>query len=130
MLSFTDREVMPILASDKIRCSMCASRSSPWKAAKKSGDELVPMCGWCVMYAGSKWGHENRDELLYVGRTCVGIAAKHGRPLPELDERGRLSPEAAERYMMGIAFTTRMFRSPMARIEEKANGEHGDGHDS
>jgi hypothetical protein len=123
MLIFSDAEVEPMLASKGILCSMCGERSSPWKAAKKDGIELEPMCGWCVMYAGSAWGHDNRHELLYVGRTTLGIAVKHDKPRPTLDERDRLSPRDAERYMMGIAFTSRMFGGSLKRIERKADGD-------
>ena len=123
MLMFDSEEVEPILASQKIPCTACQKRSSPWKAALKGQEEKVPLCGWCVMYAGSQWGHDNREELLHVGRTCVGMAAQHNKPVPHLDERGRLAPPDAERYMMGIAFTSRMFRRPLARIARKAHGD-------
>jgi hypothetical protein len=124
MLAFSSEEVEPILASSKTRCESCGERTSGWKAWKVGGDARVPVCGWCLMYAAdSQWGQDNKVELLHVGRLCVGMAAQHNRPIPELDERGRLGHVEAERFMMGVAFTSRMFVGALARIERRASGD-------
>lgn len=109
MLAFTEDQVKPFAVKSMVRCSVCGERPSTWSMALIGELDASPVCGWCAMYSGTQWGHDNRDELLHVGRACVGMAAQHDKPIPHLDERGRLSPQDAERYMMGIAFTSRMF---------------------
>ena len=114
MLYFEEKELEPILATERHRCSCCGERVATWKAPV-NGAEKAPMCAWCVMYdtARSEWGHRFREELLHVGRTCVGMAAQFGKPIPVLDDIGRLAPEDAEKFMLGVAFTGRMLRGPL-----------------
>lgn len=67
------------------------------------------MCAYCLLYSGkAQWGHDNRAELLEVGRGAQEQAAKHNKPIPAIDERGRLHPADAEKFLMGVSFTSRM----------------------
>lgn len=75
-------------------------------------------CAWCLMYSNqAQWGYDNRDEMLNVGRMALGMAAQHNRPLPAVDERDRLLPPDAERFMMGVSFTSSVMIDRMGMKE-------------
>ena len=121
MLLFDNKEIV-MLEEGKYACVSCERRRAAWEATVREMDTkpneegiyvkatgMMPMCGWCILYSGkSTWGYENRDEILHVGRAAQEQALKVNRTPPELDERGRLDPEAAERFMLGVAFTVKM----------------------
>lgn len=115
MLYFEEKESEPILATERHRCVGCGKRVATWRAPVIGATEKAPMCAWCLMYdtVKSEWGHRFRDEMLHVGRTCVGMAAQFAKPIPVLDDLGRLSPEDAEKFVLGVAFTSRMLRGPL-----------------
>ena len=122
MLAFTSDEI-EVSKESKETCCVCERRRAMWLAYPKSSDLVgvgdvsiflksaikIPMCGWCIMYSeGCQWGHEERDEILHIGRASQEQAAKSGKKIPSLDERGRLTPPDAERFMLGVAFTSKM----------------------
>jgi len=109
MLYFSPNQVEPI-ARDKLQCVLCKNRIATWKTPRRAGVEKEPMCAFCLLYMGSEWGYQNRAELLEVGRAAQEIAAKHDKRIPVLDPRGRMGVPECERYMLGIAFTSRTFR--------------------
>jgi len=134
MLYFGDGEMEPIRASTSGKCEICDVRPATWKTPRKRVNEdeaepVVKACAWCVLYSGkTQWGEENKDELLHSGRLCQGIAAEYRKPLPALDDRGRLHPPDAERYMMGIAATSRMIvRGHIGRLAAKMGKVLDDG---
>ena len=129
MLTFSSKEIVMLQKAEHLCCA-CESRPGSWKVAvreiktKPTEDGLylehtgmLPMCGWCILYSGkSQWEHANREEILHVGRAAQEQALKVNRKPPQLDERGRLDPGAAERFMLGVAFTVKMigkFGMPM-----------------
>jgi hypothetical protein len=121
VLTFNKDEII-MLQEGKDTCVACERRRASWEAAVRgietepnedgiylAATGMMPMCGWCIMYSGkSTWGYENRDEILNVGRAAQEQALKVRRDPPQLDERGRLDPEGAERFMLGVAFTVKM----------------------
>ena len=120
-----DMEVIPV---GKTTCG-CGQKAS-WRLAR--GGEMAPFCGWCVLYGDSDWSRENAAELVAVGE-YVKASAKfaHGKntETPELDERHRLSPDAAERFVMGVVFTSRLLaQGPLGRsvVERAAEAEADD----
>jgi hypothetical protein len=129
LLAFTSDEVEVIDDEAKHTCVVCEARRAMWLAHLKSTEpsddgifvaatDRVTMCGWCIMYSEAcKWGHEERDEILHVGRAAQEHAMKHYKPLPAIDERGRLMPEDADRFMLGVAFTSKMLKK-MGRIAQ------------
>lgn len=111
MLFIDPKEVEVLPAKDGIVCEHCKERGASWKMEPKGGGERVPLCGWCVLYGGSEWGHLNRDDLVWSGRYVRGIGMSSGGKnvvVPTLDERHRLSPLDAEKYVIGIMFTSKM----------------------
>lgn len=112
MLYFSEDEVC--VNQERRYCQLCLDRVGNWKTKLKEGEKEeeggdVVVCGWCLLYSGrTRWGHENREELLEVGRAATELAAKHCKKLPALDERARLSPGDAERFVMGVSFTSRV----------------------
>ena len=100
-----------VKALDKrgVICSACNKRQATIEADLKDRPESGYFCAYCLLYSGfTKWGHDNRDEILHIGRAAQEMAAKHGKPIPEVDERGRLSPNDANRFMIGVIFTMKM----------------------
>lgn len=111
MLFIDSKEVEVIPAKDGVKCSCCEERVASYKMEPKDGGEWRPFCGWCVLYGGTRWGHENRDELAWAGRYVQQEGKRsQGRRvvIPMLDEVGRLDAESAERYVMGILFTSKI----------------------
>lgn len=115
--------LQPLSGNDNRKCEVCANRRATWSGARKTEESgtQVPMCAWCVLYAGSSWGHENRDEILMMGPTIrqAALASAERNPkvhVPELDERHRLAPQDAERLMLGVFFTSSKLRRPLGTI--------------
>jgi hypothetical protein len=134
MLFISSEELEVIPAKAGIECVRCKERVASWRMEPVDGGEKVPFCGWCVLYGGSKWGYENREDLAWAGRYVQGEGiARQGKNtiIPMLDERHRLAPPDAEKYVMGIIFTSRILEnSPLgrftrkrARAREKRDGE-------
>lgn len=106
MLYFKDKEVHP--CTEKKPCALCRERVATWSGKLLTGDK-ASVCAYCLLYSGkTEWGHDNRAELLEVGRAAQEQAAKFRKPLPMIDERGRLHPADAEKFVMGVSFTSRM----------------------
>ncbi len=104
-----DDQLEPLAGSDNQKCATCATRRATWVGAMQEGGTQVPTCAWCLLYAGSAWGHANRTEFLLMGPTIRQAAIASGNPkvhIPELDERHRLPPMDAERLMLGVYFTS------------------------
>jgi hypothetical protein len=131
MLFIPSREIEEIPAKDGVKCAHCEERQASWKMKPKGGGEPVPLCGWCILYGGSEWGHLNREDLVWAGRYVQGQALGSRRKstvIPMLDERHRLSPSDADKYVMGILFTSRILeRSPLGRLTRTAAQELPDG---
>jgi len=106
MLYFTDDQVH--VCKEKHPCAECRERKATWVTTLLDGSE-VNVCAFCLLYSGkTEWGHDNRAELVEVGRAAQEQAAKFRKPLPMLDDRGRLHPADAEKFVMGVSFTSRM----------------------
>lgn len=106
MLYFTDEQVH--VCQERCICALCHERKATWGTKLLSG-EGASLCAYCLLYSGkTEWGHDNRAELLEVGRAAQELAVKHAKPLPMLDERGRLHPADAEKFVMGVSFTSKM----------------------
>ena len=116
---YIDPKEVEVIPTGPTRCAECEERKASWKM-KLVGGELAPLCGWCVMYGNSEWGRLNRDELVMVGEYVRASALKSSNArtvIPELDERHRLQPDAADRYVMGIIFTSRLLANgPLGRL--------------
>lgn len=140
MLHFgEDDHVEPVSAVPRQPCqAVCeGERQASWQAPAKVGGKPMLFCGWCLLYSNmSQWGYDNRDELRYVGGYCKGQAALSQSKRthhPELDERHRLNPEEAERFCLGIGFTTKLLEhGPLGRFgrvreraEEMLDGDEG-----
>ena len=107
-LVIIDKEVKA-LNKRGIWCVSCKERKAVLEADLKDRPESGYFCAHCVLYSGwTRWGYENRDEILHVGRAAQEMAAKHNKSMPHVDERGRLMPDDANRFMMGVLFTTKM----------------------
>jgi hypothetical protein len=121
MLFIDSRQIEVIPAKDGIVCSDCKERVASYKMEPRGGGEWVPFCGWCVLYGNTKWGYENRDELAWAGRYVQREGkrslAKHV-VVPMLDEIGRLHPAEAERYVMGILFTSKLLEKGRALVRQ------------
>lgn len=110
MLFFDDDEATPLVPDGAVKCSCCRDRTATWMASLIDGT-MASVCAHCLMYRDdSAWGVENRSEILHVGRRCAEEAERHRKMIPKLDPRGRLSPGDAERFIVGVAFSTRMLR--------------------
>jgi hypothetical protein len=112
-LVILDDEVVPL--ERRGETCVCGARAT-LKAYLKDRPETGHFCAHCVLYSGrTQWGYDNRAEILDVGRAAQEMAGKHGKPMPAVDERGRLLPEDANRFMLGVVFTTKML-SRIARV--------------
>jgi len=106
MLYFNNEDVR--VCQESCLCRECKGRKATWTAKFLDGSEIA-VCAYCLLYAGKTvWGHENRHELVEAGRAAQEQAVKHNQPMPALDERGRLHPADAEKFAMGVSFTSRM----------------------
>jgi len=117
---YIDPDEVKIVPSGRTKCVDCEERYASWGMKLDGGEDQVPFCGWCLMYGSSEWGRLNRDELVAVGEYVKASAlARRGKntEAPELDERHRLPPDAADRYVMGIIFTSRLLaQGPLGRL--------------
>ena len=121
MLHVEKGEIVAIPARKRTPCAICEERVASWETEPLDCPEsTAPMCGWCVLYGGSTWGHLNRDEIVYAGVYVRAEACRRMSPrtkVPELDERHRLQPEDADRYLMGIIFTSALLNNgPLGRL--------------
>ncbi len=135
MIYDEDDVLEPISGKTKRRCLMGDCKNyAAWMTAPMGGNEPVPMCGWCVLYGGSTWGHERRDEIVIVGRTARASAFTHRRKtthVPQLDERGRLDLGDSEKFLLGVKYMTHVIKNgplgkAMARrtkAEDEASSE-------
>jgi len=118
MLHIDTHDLLEPLAGDvTLRCSLCQTRRATWIGETRSGNRNVTMCAWCVLYGGSSWGHEHRDEVLMAGVTVRQAALRSANPkvhVPELDERHRLNAEDAEKLMLGVGYTSAHLRPQLA----------------
>ena len=95
------------VCKDNSICSLGCKRKATWTVGLDSG-EVANVCAHCLMYSGkTKWGIDNREEMLEVGRAAQEQAAKFNKSI-QLDERGRLHPNDAEKFMLGVSFTSRV----------------------
>lgn len=110
MLYFAADEVTPQKAGEREKCSLCCDRVGTWWAfVRDEKQEKVLVCAHCLLYRQeSKWGYENRYQILYVGRFCRDVALEYGKNSPELDERGRLNPEDSEKLILGVSVTSKL----------------------
>ncbi len=112
MLIIEDEDrLQPLTGSENHKCELCAFRRATWRGPKKDDatGTPVPMCAWCLLYAGSAWGHERRDKILMMGPTIRQSAIASSNPkvhIPELDERHRLPSDDAEKLMLGVFYTS------------------------
>jgi len=108
---FENDEMVATSAEAGVTCEVCGERIATWETVQTEKPTTLKVCAHCAMYSmRGAWGHRCRAELLHVGRLCQGQAMKHGRPIPDLDERGRLEPVEAEKFMMGVAYSTLILR--------------------
>lgn len=125
----TQDRLEPISGTENRTCALCEARRATWRGATKDGAEDVVMCAWCVLYGGSAWGHENRNEVLASGIRIRQAALTSRNPkvhVPELDERHRLTAEDAEKLMLGVGYTSAHLRSKLAPIiARERSGEAG-----
>lgn len=136
MLHFQDGEVEGIPAEGRVGlCSVCDEREASWKVEARVGGRAIGLCGWCLLYSGmTKWGHENRDEILYAGEYTRALALKSQSArthVPELDVRHRfVEHQDAERYVMGIMLTSRILENgalgQLGRLRKRAEEPHDD----
>ena len=122
MLYAEEDELEAILVSERHRCAVCNHRKhfAAWRVELKVGGEMAPMCSWCVMYSNQAvWGYENREELAGVGILCK-TTAEHSRGrnthVPKLDKRHRLSRKDADKWLLGVQFTSRALRKKLGPI--------------
>lgn len=111
MLYFEADEVC--VNNERRFCQVCLSRPGTWRTTLRPENGEDPqegaVCGWCLLYSEkAQWGHDNREELLRAGQAAVEMAAKHRKAIPELDERARFQPLDAEKFVMGVSFTSRV----------------------
>lgn len=119
MLYFGPEEVQPQKAGKREKCFICADRVGTWFAPMgPEGNRRFLVCAYCLLYRfESTWGQANRDELLHLGRFCQKVAGENGKKGPELDERGRLSPSDAEKFVLGVSVTSRLLSHRVGSAE-------------
>jgi hypothetical protein len=117
MLFIDERDrLRPIDRRTGTRCQRCSERLASWMAKPHDGDADMPMCAWCVLYGGSDWGHRMRNEVLAAGVRIRQSALASRNPkkhVPELDERHRLTPDDAEKLMLGVGYTSSHLRGSL-----------------
>jgi hypothetical protein len=119
--------LIPLEGRTVRKCRICERRRATWEGETEKHGKVV-MCGWCVLYAGSSWGHRNRDEILVMGIQIHQSAQASRNPkthVPELDERHRLHPEDAEKLMLGIGYTSIHLRGKLVSVIATLRGEEG-----
>ena len=69
------------------------------------------VCAWCILYSGKcQWGIDRKHEILDIGRAAQEHAVKHNKTLPIIDDRGRLSFGDAEKFLLGVMFTSKLLQ--------------------
>jgi hypothetical protein len=124
MLYDEDGVLVAIVGNQRFCCQVedekpCKNQAA-WITEPVTGGAPIKMCGWHVLYGGSKWGEERKGEIVVLGPTVRAHALKYRTKtttVPELDERGRFKdPTHAERFVLGVKNTTGMARKMMRRI--------------
>jgi hypothetical protein len=121
MLYDEDGVLLPVKTAKSIRCG-CGEcdRIASWETEPVSGGKPVPMCGWHVLYGGSKWGHDRRGEIALIGNAAKTQAEVHGNEtshVPILDVRGRFNDcSDADKFLMGVKFTTNLMKGTLGRL--------------
>lgn len=119
MLFFPANEVKAQPAGERVRCWVCEKNIGTWWGpANCKARQRILCCAHCLLYRPeSRWGYENRHEILHIGRFCQNVAAEYGNTGPALDARGRLCPEDAERLVLGVSVTSKLIarQSPLYR---------------
>lgn len=110
MLYFAADEVTAQKAGEREKCFLCSDRIGTWWAPiRGEKSEKCLVCAHCLLYRPeSKWAYENRHQLLHIGRFCRDVAVEYGKNGPDLDERGRLCPEDAEKLVLGVSVTSKL----------------------
>lgn len=125
---YIDPGEVDVIPTGPTTCACCKKRKASWGMRRVEGKDREPLCGWCVMYGDSEWGKLNADELVAVGEYVRGFALKTKRKetvVPELDERHRFQPDDAERYVMGVVFSSRLLaQGPLGRLVRVGERAH------
>lgn len=112
---YLDKNEITALKENR-KCSVCKKQKALWTAFSDSGEE-VDFCSRCFLYSQkSKWGVENKDEILYAGRACLEESVKSKKKIVNLDERGRLNYHDSDKYVMGIIVTSRLLRGSLGKF--------------
>lgn len=127
MIYDEDDQLQPVQAGSS-RCSIdnCANPATWNTLSSTPGAGKVNMCAWHVMYGGSAWGMDRRAEIALVGRSAKSLAENHGAQdahVPILDVEGRMKPLDAERYIMGVKYTTLLVKGRLGRVLTKGGGK-------
>lgn len=120
MILDENNELTAIAGKQRFRCKVdgCKHRAC-WLAEPVGGGEPITMCGWHVLYGGSKWGDERKDDIVHLGPMIQHTAMRtrtETTNVPKLDPRGRLPVEDCERFLLGVKKTTVTARRLMGRI--------------
>lgn len=119
---YIDPGEVTVIPTGPTVCACCQERKASWAMLRVGGTDREPLCGWCVLYGDSQWGKLNADELVAAGEYVRAYALSTQRKstvVPELDERHRLPPDAADRYVMGIVFSSRLLaQGPLGRLAQ------------
>lgn len=110
MLYLDDYEV---IEARKHRCESQdgCNRGAGVRVLAEGGESRVALCAWHLLYGDSQWGVDNRDEVMMAGPCAVAEAKKASRShVPVLDGAGRFSPQDAERFALGLIFTSRLLK--------------------
>jgi hypothetical protein len=117
---YIDPKEVDIIPAGRTLCADCQDRKASWGMKRVDGEAQEPLCGWCVMYGSSEWGKLNADELVAVGEYVKASALNaqgKNTVVPELDVEHRLAPDAADRFVMGVVFTSRLLdKGPLGRM--------------
>lgn len=115
----------PLVGNEVRKCAKCAKKAT-WQGTDRDGRKDQPMCAWCVLYVGSEWGYENRDEILAMGiqiRQRAVTSRNSKVHVPELDERHRLDPVDSEKLMLGVAYCSQHLRSKLVGVLGALRGQ-------
>ena len=125
---YIDPSEVEVIPTGPTTCACCKERKASWCMQRLGGDGREPLCGWCVMYGDSEWGKLNAGELVAAGAYLRSFALgtqRKGTLVPELDERHRLQPDDADRYVMGIVFSSRLLaQGPLGRLARVGERAH------
>jgi hypothetical protein len=119
---FVEPDEIEIIPAGRTKCQACEGRYASWRMGTTEAPMIKrDLCGWCALYdQKTAWAHDNREELAHVGEMVLGYARRSVNKkavIPELDDQHRLDPDAADRFFMGVVFTSRMLGSgPLGRM--------------